>query len=36
MKGWLIGHPERRPRRRMMGFVTTWLKREQDEHGGQA
>jgi len=36
MKGWLIGHPERRPRRRMMGFVTTWLKKEQDEHGGQA
>lgn len=36
MKGWLIGHPERRPRRRMMGFVTTWLKREQDEYGGQA
>lgn len=35
MKGWLIGNPGRRPSTRMMAFVVSWLKREQEKYGGQ-
>jgi hypothetical protein len=35
MKGWLIGKPERRKTRKgSRAFITTWLKGEQEKHGG--
>ena len=35
MRGWLLGHPQRRKTRRgIRGFIVNWLKREQEKHGG--
>ena len=35
MKGWLIGKPDRRKTRQgSKAFITTWLKGEQEKHGG--
>jgi hypothetical protein len=37
MKGWLIGNRDRlKTRKKMNGFITRWLQREQEKHGGQA
>lgn len=34
MKGWLLGHPERRKTRRgVKRFIVLWLQKEQDKYG---